>query len=68
MMGFAQVLMGVLVVIGPALCQEKRVLLHSDADILQRLLHLEQEVQSLKTENAVLKDTVCCFFTWGGLV
>ena len=54
-MAFAHVFMGILVVIGSALCREKRVLLHSEADLLQRLLHLEQEVQDLKTENAQLK-------------
>ena len=44
MMGFAQVFMGILVVIGPALCQEKRVLLHSEADILKKISLLEQRV------------------------
>ena len=50
-----QLFVGLLVFFGSALCLEKKVLLHSDADVLQRILHMEQEIQILKTENAVLK-------------
>ena len=52
MMGFAQVFIGVLIVIGSTLCQEKRVLLDSEAEILQTISLLEQRIQVLETENA----------------
>ena len=55
MMGVAQVFIGILTVIGSALCQEKRVLLHSEADILQKFSLLEQRFQVLETENAQLR-------------
>ena len=53
MLSFVSV--GLLFVFGTAFCLEKKIVLHSDADILQRILHLEQEIQALKSENAVLK-------------
>ena len=52
---FGQAFIGIIVVLGSVLCREKRVLLHSDADILQKFSLLEQRVQVLETENAQLK-------------
>ena len=55
MLRFEQISVGLLVILCSALGLEKKILLHSEADILQRILHLEQRVQTLETENAVLK-------------